>query len=429
MFRRTIFVINLTILLMVLPIHNSSTEIPSKQMSYIDQLFDIESMISQINSSTLYSYVESLSSFGCRYTGTENCSKAGEWIYDTFKKMGVSVSFHDWRYAGLTSRNVVATIPGMDCSSTVEYLITAHYDTSNGSIGSNDDGSGVAAILEIAKILSRYSFLHTIRFIAFSAEEIGTYGSFCYARDACRNNDNIRAVINPDIIGGAYSEEGGNHLRFFYPLRSKWIVDFAQNISLQFFDEIELHVEMFPNYIGADHQAFIDYGYDGVWVAQHDSSYAHTINDTPENINKTYLTKSAKLLLAIIAQLAMQPVDFQICFNTPYEGYGYMLNTPLFHMDFGKQWYTQLRGMTYILGSALTSVNVYAKDDVEYVIFCIDGNFIAWDSLPPYEWYIQGKHFPLLGRHFLQAYAVTKTGSIATDEMDIYVLSLSCEYS
>lgn len=430
MLKKTPFLIIILAMLLTLPTIYSYQLVPSEELSLTCPSPSIRTMIDQINASELVSYIGTISSFGCRYTGTENCSRAADWIYDTFEKMGVSVSFHHWQYAGFTSKNVVATIPGTDCSSTVEYLLTAHYDTTQGSVGANDDGSGVAAVLAIAKIMSQYSFQHTIRFIAFSAEEIGTYGSFCYARDAYRNNDNIRAVINPDIIGDAYTEEGGNNLRFFYPQRSKWLAEYAQNIGKQYYDEIGLYVEMLPNYIGADHQSFIDYGYDGVWVAQHDPSpHVHTANDTIENINKTYLTKSTKLLLAVIAQLAIEPVELQICFQTPYEGYFYMLGKPLLSIDLGKQWYAQMRGMTFVLGSALASVIVYSNDEISSVIFCIDGNFIIWDSFPSYEWYIQGKHFPLIGRHVLQAFVFTKNGTIATDEMEIYILSLSCQYN
>lgn len=420
-------IISLLILQLIMP-SNSITA--THLMTGATQSNEIIEMIQQINSTKLFSYVETLTSFGVRYTGTDNCSKAGDWIYETFEQMGVTVQFHHWEYAGLKSRNVVATIPGMDSSSDIEYLMTAHYDTTYGSIGANDDGSGVAALLAIAEVLSQYSFPHTIRFIAFTAEEIGTYGSFCYARDAYRNQDNIRAVINPDIIGDAYTEEGGKYLRFFYPTRSKWIAEYAENISQIYSDTIDLTVEILPNYIGADHQAFVDYGYDGVWIAQHDPSpYAHTLDDNCQNMNVSYFTKATKLLLAVIAELANEPVDLQIHIKTPYEGYAYLGSSPFIAMDLGKQWYSQWRGMTMIIGATMASVEVTTDQQIESVIFCIDGNFITWDSTPPYEWRIEGKHFPLIGRHTLQTYVYTTTGNIAVDSMDVFILSINCQYN
>ena len=67
---------------------------------------------------------------------------------------------------------------GKNISSEAIYVVSAHYDCSEGSMGANDDGSGVAGMLAIADILSKYSFNHTIQFIAFSGEEVGTLGSF-----------------------------------------------------------------------------------------------------------------------------------------------------------------------------------------------------------------------------------------------------------
>jgi len=62
--------------------------------------------------------------------------------------------------------------------------MSARYDCTSGSLGADDDGSGVAAVLASASIMSHYAFNHTIRFIAFSGEEVGTYGSFTYAKEA-----------------------------------------------------------------------------------------------------------------------------------------------------------------------------------------------------------------------------------------------------
>ena len=160
-------------------------------------------MINQINESQLFEYHHGLMMFGPRYTGSINCTLAAEYIYNSFQQMGLDVKFHEWHYDGFQSKNVVATLYGTDVNSTAEYILCGHYDTVAGSPGANDDGSGTAAVLAIANILSQYHFNHTIRFITFSGEEVGTYGSFTYARDAYYRGDNILAVLNMDIIGYA----------------------------------------------------------------------------------------------------------------------------------------------------------------------------------------------------------------------------------
>jgi len=390
---------------------------------------DIIDMINQVDDSLLYYYLERLLRISSRFTGTINCIIAGQQIFDEFEKMGLDVEFHYWKFAGFNSRNVVATLPGSDPSSTAEYLITAHYDTVRVAPGANDDGSGVAAVLAIASILSQYSFNHTIRFITFSGEEVGTYGSFCYARDAYRSGDNIVAVLNADMIGYADTSEGGNILRFFPPDRSLWIFDYADEISEKYFDNIELSVELMPHYIGSDHKAFVDYGYDAVWIAHHDEyPWGHSAEDTLEHINFTYEVKATKLLLAILAELGLKSIDIQVVLKAPFEGRGYFFNRPIIKLDLGKLWYRELRGVTLILGRADAVAEVYSKEDIEYVVFCIDNNFMYWDSTPPYEWKIEGKHSFLLGKYLLRVYVYTKTGKIAVDEMDMRIFTLSYQY-
>jgi len=158
-------------------------------------------MVNQINESLLFKYHNGLMKFGPRYTGSISCTLAAEYIYDAFQQMGLDVEFHEWRYGGFHSKDVVATYYGNNLNSTAEYMLCGHYDTVAVSPGADDDGSGTAAVLAIASVLSNYHFNHTIRFITFSGEEVGTYGSFTYARDVSYRGDNIVAVLNMDMIG------------------------------------------------------------------------------------------------------------------------------------------------------------------------------------------------------------------------------------
>ncbi|MFO7678111.1 MAG: M28 family metallopeptidase, partial [Thermoplasmatota archaeon] len=287
-------------------------------------------MIEQIDEELVSYYHTNLMSYGVRYTGTLNATFASAYIFEEFENMGLDVSFHEWTFAGYECRNVVATLPGTDSCSNAIYILCAHYDTVPGSIGANDDGSGVAAVLAAAKILSQYSFNHTLRFITFSGEEVGTYGSFSYARDAYRNKDNIIAVFNADMIGYANTTKGGKTIRFFQPDRSSWMADYASTIAEKYNDLIDLSVEKLPNYIGADHQAFIDYGYDGSWIAHYDGyPWGHTSEDTPDKMNWTYQVKATKLLLAIMAEISQKPIDVQIMLTSPRHGYGYLFSKPI----------------------------------------------------------------------------------------------------
>jgi len=402
----------------ILPVNNSS----------FDDI-DIVEMINSVNESRVLYYYQNLMKFGVRYTGTSNCTMAGDWIYNEFEQMGLNVEFDEWNFEKYESKNVVATIPGNDISSNAIFILCAHYDTFKISPGANDDGSGVVAILCIAEILSKYSFNHTIKFIAFSGEEVGTYGSFTYARDAYNRKENIIAVLNLDIIGYADTSDGGKILRFFHEEPSTWIADFAKTISSKYMDINDMNIENLPNYPGADNQAFVDYGYDGVWIAQHDpNQVGHSENDTLKHINITYQIKSTKLMLAILTELAIKPINIQVIIRTPQEGMGYFQDKPLIELPFAKYYFQRLRGITIAFGRPTAKAEVICKEKVKYVIFTIDDMFIFWDETPPYEWKIQGKFYPLIGRHTLKVYAYSETGEMHIDQMDIIFLTLSYQY-
>jgi hypothetical protein len=231
------------------------------------------------------------------------------------------------------------------------------------------------------------------------------------------------------MIGYANSIKGGNLLRFHCPDRSWWIGEDAQIYANAYYQYTNLSVETRPNYIGADHQPFIDYGYDGVWIAHHDGyPWANTPEDTIDHLNWTYQIKATKTLLAIVAEFASRPLPIQVMFTSPQEGKGYFFDLPLVSLHLGKQWYKGFRGTTIILGRPTVSVDVITKDNIERVIYCIDDNFIVSLASAPYDWKIQGKHYPLIGRHMLQVYAYTEKGDFAVDEMEIWIFSLSCQY-
>lgn len=425
----------LLILLVITTVISSAVFVPAQDLtsnitvSSSDETTIIQ-MINQINESLLYEYHHKLMSFGPRYTGSINCTRAAEDIYNSFDQMGLETKFHEWHYENYYSKDVVATLYGTDANSTAEYILCAHYDTVASSPGADDDGSGTAAVLAIAQILSQYHFNHTIRFITFSGEEVGTYGSFIYARDARNRGDNIVIVLNMDMIGYAGTTEGGRILRFYPPSRSRWIGDYATTISEKYNEILDMRVDTLPSYRGADDQAFIDYGFDGVWIAHPDGyPWGHSANDTENHLNWSYYVKATKLMLAITAEIAQKPIDVQVVIRQPNEGYTYFFKNPLFESSFGKYYFQGSRGLTIILGGkTIASAEVFSKEPIQSVIFAIDGYFMFWDTKPPYEWTIQGWFWPINGRHIFEVYAYTTSGKIASDEMDIFMLSLATSY-
>jgi len=107
-------------------------------------------------------------------------------------------------------KNVVAILPGRDISDPSAIIIEAHLDSrceNNCDIdclaeGMEDNGSGVALVLELTRIMSRYVFDHTIIFMTVTGEEQGLVGSNAFADYAKQESIPIKAVLNNDIVGG-----------------------------------------------------------------------------------------------------------------------------------------------------------------------------------------------------------------------------------
>jgi hypothetical protein len=399
----------------------------------------IINMISQVNESMLFNYTQGLVEIGQRYTGSDNCKKAAQYIYEEFQKMGLWVQYNDWNFKGFNSTNIVATINGTDASSNAIFVICAHYDTichKNGTVydnvGATDNAIGVATVLISAKIMSQYAFNHTIRFIAFSGEEIGLLGSYSYAKIAYEQGDNIVAVINVDEIGYATSENESLIIA-----QTAWMGDWlsilSNNICSQYRDLIDLSIIPDGYFPGSDHAPLYNFGYDFVFfrTVDWDTSWGHSRYDTLDKVNKQYHVKTTKLALAILADLASRTIEIQVIIKNPLEGYVYFFENPLFFVESWDKLYgidpgalTNYVVPTILLGSLTVRADVMSKDEIESVAFCIDESFMSFDNNPPYEWKIQGWHYsflkyPLIGKHLLTVIATTKSGKLARDQMDI----------
>jgi Ca2+-binding RTX toxin-like protein len=129
---------------------------------------------------------------------------ARENIRDYFEGLGLTTTLHPFPYQGNTYYNVVGVKPGTSAPNDI-YVVGAHYDSVNNP-GADDNASGTAAVMELARAVSAYDFDATLVFIAFDREEQGLYGSAAYAADHV--GDNIRAMVNLDMI--AYNPDGAN---------------------------------------------------------------------------------------------------------------------------------------------------------------------------------------------------------------------------
>lgn len=275
------------------------------QITGVTRDVDIVELIMQINESMILGYLQDLTSFGPRVTGETGCVLAAEYLYNEFASMGLEVRYHNWVTGGYNSNNVEATLPGNDPESDDIYIVCGHYDTVPGSPGADDDGSGVAAVLAAAQVMKQYEFNHTIRFVAFSGEEEGLFGSYIYAQDAYSNGDDIKGVLNADMIGFALNEIQAGSLNVFEDDQSEWLYDFTFHVNELYDDYIDLQLIHAGWTWGSDHYYFWEYGYSALFYHEYEfNHYYHSPNDVIANMNLTYDVKGTRLIVATLASLA-----------------------------------------------------------------------------------------------------------------------------
>jgi len=265
----------------------------------------ITDIILQLNQSLYLKYLEDIVEFGPRRTGTPACEQAGKYIYNEFKAMGIEARYHNWSYGGESGSNIEGTLKGINETSDEIYIICAHYDSVTGSPGADDDGSGTAAVLIAADLLSRNSVNHTVRFVAFSGEEQGLLGSYEYAKEASQNGDNIIGVLNGDMIGFAISSYDGSNIKIYENTASHWLTVFTEDISELYDEYIGLDIIPSGSSSGSDHYSFWQHGYDAIFYHEYNfNDYYHSPQDTIENMNISYATKCSRLMIATLAELA-----------------------------------------------------------------------------------------------------------------------------
>ena len=184
--------------------------------------------------------------------------------------------------------------------------------------GVTDDGSGTAAVMELARVLSQYQFDKTIVFVAFAAEEIGLSGSQIYASTAKKTGMQIEAVLNNDIIGSDVSGNGQsstNTLRVFAagpedsPTRElgRYMKQIAERFVPSMQVEMVFRQDRFLR--GGDHRPFLNEGFPAVRITTPSENFKnqHSTTDTLANTSVPYTTRVVRMNAAVLASLALAP--------------------------------------------------------------------------------------------------------------------------
>lgn len=293
----------------------------------------LNDLMNAVSRQQLVAYVQTLEGFGTRNTFSETqrddfgIGAARRWIRDEFERVGggrLEVRFEDFtvNIAGRTSnqRNVIATLPGSGEYQGVVVLM-AHYDSRTydpmdgigRAPGATDNASGVAVMLEVARLMSSRSWNQTVVFVALAAEEQGTFGSRYFVQNMMLEGRIIDAAINNDIVGGRPGIP--HYIRLFAPdpdsSPPRQLARYMDLIGGLYLPAFRIDIQPTLDREGryGDHREFVNAGLAAVRLTEsvEDFSVQHTGQDTSDRLDYDYLTTVAQLNLVTLTNLAGAP--------------------------------------------------------------------------------------------------------------------------
>jgi Zn-dependent M28 family amino/carboxypeptidase len=333
----------------------------------------IEQMVREVSPDSLRSYINGMVGFGTRSTisaqsGSKGIGAARNWVLSKFNQFASRSGGRLTAYIDTTTLpadgrrvstptllgNVVAVLKGTDAGDNRIFMISGHLDsratdvmnTTIDAPGANDDGSGVAAVLECARVMSQRNFPATIIFVAFSGEEQGLLGAEFLSKKAKQENWNIEALLNNDIMGSNNSNETNiienTKIRVFSEAfsvtdtgraalnirnlglendgRARQLARYVKETGERYVDNLEV-VMIYRNdrfLRGGDHSPFVQKGFTAVRVTEMNENYNHQhqtlrtengiqYGDLPEFMDFEYLRKNTAMNLSNLANLAKAP--------------------------------------------------------------------------------------------------------------------------
>ncbi len=230
-----------------------------------------------------------------RKIGTPGEQKAAQYIKDTFKRYGYAVAEQKFEFAA----NIIATKPASSVPNADILIISAHYDTVSGTVGANDNASGMALLLELAKAARNIKTDTEIRFIAFSGEEEGLLGSTYYVSNLAEHEKSrIIGDIQLDMLGH-YLSKG---VQIATPNAAPTLIGNMINENAKailgsgFADGMES---------ASDHMSFVAGGIPAVLIMQDNLGVEnHKVSDNASIVDAGKIKPIADVLLKTIADIA-----------------------------------------------------------------------------------------------------------------------------
>lgn len=359
---------------------STPTSTPSSKTPSTPAEQQVAAMLNDVSAEQVKLDVESLAKFGTRHTlsetesDTRGIGAARRWLLKQFEDIALlsgrsgdramQVSFDEHQYGPDQRRvpvetnivNVVAVLPGaMPTARHRKYYVIGHYDSratealdaTSDAPGANDDASGVAVVLELARVMSQREYDATIVFMATAGEEQGLLGAKLHAQAARERGDRIRAVLSNDIVGDPTSPGGkvfDKQIRLFSealprtlspkelakiralgmendsPSRelARYIAETARRYGLPVQPMLVNRTDRFLR--GGDHTSFNAEGFPAVRFTIVEENYDRqhqnvrvengvTYGDLPEFVDPTYLANVTRINGAALACLANAPSE------------------------------------------------------------------------------------------------------------------------
>jgi Zn-dependent M28 family amino/carboxypeptidase len=258
---------------------------------------------------------------------------AARYVESALSALGYAVETQAWDAGRTPVRNIEAGVRGATRPQEI-VVIGAHYDSVVGAPGGNDNGSGVAALLELARRFRNAGPARSVRFVAFVNEEppfflTGEMGSQHYARRARERGEEIVAMFSLETIGYYSDEPRTQHYPFplglFYPSAGNFIA-FVSNLASRrllhealgafrrhaaFPSEGVAAPAFLPGIDWSDHQSFWQEGYPALMVtdtALYRYPHYHTAQDTPDKVDCERLARVVRGLDGMLRELAQVQV-------------------------------------------------------------------------------------------------------------------------
>jgi Zn-dependent M28 family amino/carboxypeptidase len=315
-----------------LPRKEEKKHIHSQQDNRTRDMYDPESTLDIENH--LKKTVSVLSGeIGSRgYNQTAALDKSADYIISELEESGYTVSLQSYAFKEQSYRNISVEVRGHSLPDEI-LIIGAHYDTVTGTPGADDNASGIAGLLELARLIRNRSFKKSVRLVFFTLEEPPVFrsnkmGSYVYAQELKRKGEKIIGMICLEMIG-YFTDKTDSQIyplpffRWFYPDRGNFIAlvsnlrskHFLNRVKTAFQKGTDLPVEslaalsLVPGIDFSDHRSFWHFGYNALMVtdtAFYRNPNYHGSGDVPETLDYERMARVVYGLKSVTDTLAVK---------------------------------------------------------------------------------------------------------------------------